>query len=77
MADHVKRNPGLSKDTLLWEIEQGRRLSARDVAEAEMNTHYELCRRMSQFLETYEFFVLPVSQVLPFDVWHNVIGRWR
>jgi amidase len=67
MADHVKQHPDLIKDTLLWEIEQGSRLNARDIAEAEMK-HAELCRRMSQFLETYEFFVLPVSQVLPFDV---------
>jgi amidase len=67
MADHYKHHPGLIKDTLLWEIDLGNRLSARDIAEAETK-HTELRRRMSRFLATYEFFVLPVSQVLPFDV---------
>jgi amidase len=67
MADHAKQHPDLIKDTLLREIEHGYRLSARDIAEAEMK-HTELCRRMGWFLEAYEFFVLPVSQVLPFDV---------
>jgi len=67
MADPVKQHPDLIKDTLLWEIEQGNRLSAHDIAEAEMK-HTQLCRRMGRFLEAYEFFVLPVSQVLPFDV---------
>ena len=76
MADHMKRHPDLIKDTLLWEIEQGNRLSAGDVADAEMK-HTELCRRMSRFLESYEFFVLPVSQVLPFDVSQHCPKRNR
>jgi amidase len=67
MAEHFKRHPDLIKDTLLWEIEQGNRLSARDVDEAETK-YAELNRRMRLFMERYEFFVLPVSQVLPFDV---------
>jgi amidase len=79
MADYVNRRPDLVKDTLLWEVDQGNRLSARDVAEAEMK-HMELCGRMSRFLDTYDFFVLPVSQVLPFDVtqhWPNEIEGTR
>jgi amidase len=67
MADHFRQHPDLIKDTLLWEIEQGNRLSARDVEEAEIQ-YAELNRRMRRFMERYEFFVLPVSQVLPFDV---------
>ncbi len=67
LADHARKHPDLIKGELHWEIEQGRRLSAGDVAEAEAK-HTELCRRMSQFLRKYEFIVLPISQVLPFDV---------
>jgi amidase len=71
MADLAKQHPDLMplpvKNTLLWEIDQGNRLTARDIAEAEIK-HTDLCRRMSQFLQTYQFFVLPVCQVLPFDV---------
>jgi amidase len=67
MADHWKQHPELIKDTLLWEIEQGNRLTARDVAEAKTK-HTELGQRMHRFLDRYEFFVLPVSQLPPFSV---------
>jgi amidase len=67
MADHAKRHPNLIKDTLLWEIEQGNCLTPSDVQEAEAK-HIELNHRMRRFMERYEFFVLPVSQVPPFDV---------
>jgi len=67
MADHAKRHPDLIKDTLLWEIDEGNRLTPSDVQLAEAR-HIELNQRMRRFMERYEFFVLPVSQVLPFDV---------
>jgi amidase len=57
----------LLKDTIQWEVERGERLTAAAIGQAEM-TRTELCRRMRQFMERYEFFVLPVSQVPPFDV---------
>ena len=55
------------KDTILWEVDRGRLLTAADVARAEVK-RTELYHRMRQFMERYEFFVLPVSQVPPFDV---------
>jgi amidase len=67
MAEHAKEHPGLIKDTLLWEIEQGKRLLSEDLERAEI-TLLDLQHRMRQFFEEYEYFVLPVSQVLPFDV---------
>ena len=67
LADHAKRHPDLIKDALLWEIEQGNRLTGRDLRKAEAK-HMDLNRSMRRFMERYEFFVLPVSQVLPFDV---------
>jgi amidase len=66
-AEELKRNRDLVKETILWEIDRGERLSACDVGRAEMK-RTELYHRMRQFLERYEFFVLPVSQVPPFDV---------
>jgi len=60
-------NRHLIKDTLLWEIEQGAKLSAADIGAAEIR-RTELYHRFRRFLEKYEFFVLPVSQVPPFDV---------
>jgi amidase len=55
------------KDTIRWEIERGERLTASDVASA-LIKRTELFHRMRQFMERYEFFVLPTTQVPPFDV---------
>jgi amidase len=55
------------KDTIVWNIEQGRALSGSQVARAE-RLQSELFHRVRKFMETYEFLVLPVSQVPPFDV---------
>jgi len=57
----------LMKDTVIWDIEEGRRLSGPQVAWAERK-RTELYQRVRAFMETYEFLVLPVSQVPPFDV---------
>lgn len=63
----AQEHPGLIKETLLWEIEQGRQLTQGDVGAAQLL--YEALReRMNRFFERYDFFVLPVNQVLPFDV---------
>jgi amidase len=50
-----------------WHVNEGRKLSGPYLSriEAKRTTLYQ---RMRQFMERYEFFVLPVSQVLPFDV---------
>ena len=63
----AKENPNSIKAELQWEIEQGGRLSERDIQDAKLS-QIALSRRMADFLNTWEFFVLPVSQVLPFDV---------
>jgi amidase len=55
------------KDTLLEEIEAGLRLTGSDIAKAE-TVHGQLWRRFQVFLAKYEFFVLPSTQVPPFDV---------
>ena len=55
------------KDTVVWNIEEGRRLSGRDVARAEIR-RTELYHRMRSFMEQYEFLAAPVVQVPPFDV---------
>jgi len=57
----------LVKDTIRWEIECGKKLTAADVGTAEMK-RTELYHRVRRFMESYEFFVLPVNQVPPFDV---------
>ncbi|HKD06076.1 MAG TPA: amidase [Bryobacteraceae bacterium] len=57
----------LLKDTIQWEIEQSRALTSTDVAWAHMK-HGEIFERMRQLMDRFDFFVLPVSQIPPFDV---------
>jgi len=55
------------KDTLIWNIEAGQSLGADQIAEAEIRRS-ALFRRVSEFLDTYEFLLAPVVQVPPFDI---------
>ena len=59
--------PDAFKDVLKAEIEEGLRLTGPDVARAE-TAHGQLWRRFQAFLEKYEYFILPTTQVPPFDV---------
>ena len=67
LGDTARQHPEFVKDTLRWEIEQSRALSATDVGMA-LIKHTEIVERMRRFMEGYPFFVLPVSQVPPFGV---------
>ncbi|HWB95302.1 MAG TPA: amidase [Bryobacteraceae bacterium] len=67
MSDLVKQHRELVKDSILWEVDRGEKLTAMEVGRAEVR-HTELYQRVRQFLERYEYFVLPVSQVPPFDI---------
>ena len=64
---HLKTNRALVKDTVIWNAEQGFRLSGLDVARAE-EKRAALYERVRTFLERYEYLLLPVSQVAPFPV---------
>jgi amidase len=55
------------KDTVVWNIEEGRKLSGADLGRAEIE-RTRLYHRVREFMESYEFLVLPVSQVPPFDI---------
>ena len=55
------------KDTVIWNIEEGRALDARRIGRA-ARTWSRLEARVRVFFETYEFLALPVCQVTPFDV---------
>jgi amidase len=55
------------KDTVIWNIEAGVKLSGSQLGQAERQ-RTALFHRMRTFMETYEFLILPVSQVPPFDV---------
>ena len=63
----LREHPNDFKDTLKQEIEEGLRLTGMNVAAAE-TAHGRLWRRFQAFLEKYEYFVLPTTQLPPFDV---------
>ena len=57
----------LLKDTVIWNIEEGRRLTGPRLGDA-ARTWSTLLDRVRRFFERFDFLVLPVSQVPPFDV---------
>ncbi len=63
----LHEHPDAFKDTLKGEIEEGLRLTGTDLARAE-TAHGQIWRRFQAFLEKYEYFVLPTTQLPPFDV---------
>src|SRR5215813_4323999 len=66
-ASRLHEHPDAFKDTLKREIEEGLRLTGMDLARAE-TAHGQLWRRFQAFLERYEYFVLPTTQLPAFDV---------
>ncbi|HSE35954.1 MAG TPA: amidase [Blastocatellia bacterium] len=66
-GEDLRQHRDLIKDTVVWNIEQGLKLSTVDVQRAEAK-RAKLIQRMSEFMKRYEFLVLPVSQVAPFPV---------
>jgi amidase len=66
-GERFRAHPEAFKDTLSGEIEEGLRLTGPDVARAEA-AHAQIWRRFQAFLEKYEYFVLPTTQLPPFDV---------
>jgi amidase len=55
------------KDTIIWNIEYGQKLSAVDVGKAEI-VRSDVFQRMRRFFEVYDYLLCPVNQVPPFDI---------
>ena len=66
-GDLLEKHRDTLKDSMIWDIEQGLKLSASDVAWAETK-RIEIFRRMENFMEKYNFLICPVSQSPPFDI---------
>jgi amidase len=64
---HLHDYPDAFKDTLKDEIEEGLHLTGMEIARAE-TAHGQLWRGFQAFLEKYECFILPTTQLPPFDV---------
>ncbi len=55
------------KETVIWNVEQGMKLTGPQVGRAE-SKRTALYHRVRKFMERYEYLVLPVNQVPPFAV---------
>lgn len=66
-GDLLAANSDKMNDYTKWHIAEGRKLTGTYLSRLEIKRS-ALYRRMQQFLEKYEFLIMPVSQVLPFDV---------
>lgn len=55
------------KETVIWNAEAGQSITGPQLARAEAK-RTELYHRVREFMETYEFLVLPTTQVPPFPV---------
>lgn len=55
------------KETVVWNVEQGRALSGPQIGRGE-RLRTALYHRLRAFMETYAFLALPVSQVPPFPI---------
>jgi amidase len=66
-GDMLEANSSKLNEYVHWHVEEGRKLTGPYLArlDAKRTALYE---RMRAFMEKYEFFILPVNQVLPFDV---------
>lgn len=55
------------KDTIRWNVEQGKNLTASQISRTEVK-RTELYHRVREFMQTYEYLLLPAVQVPPFPV---------
>ncbi|MEO8203679.1 MAG: amidase [Betaproteobacteria bacterium] len=63
----LKKHRSKLKDTVIWNIEEGMKLDGPRIARAQA-LRSDVYRRMREFMDRYEFFLLPVNQVAPFPV---------
>jgi amidase len=66
-APLVAQKPEWVKDTIRFEVAEAERLSAADVGRA-LARHALMHEQSRQFFERYDYFILPVTQVVPFDL---------
>jgi len=66
-AELVSQKPEWVKDTIKFEVAEAERASAADVGRA-LARQARMYDQSRQLFERYDYFVLPVTQVAPFDV---------
>jgi amidase len=66
-AEKLEEHRDLLRDTVIWNIEEGLKLNGLQISRAQAK-RAELYHRVREFLDDYDFLMLPVSQVVPFPV---------
>ena len=66
-APLVAEKPEWVKDTIKFEVAQAERITGADIGRA-LDRQARMYEQSRQFFERYDYFVLPVTQVEPFDV---------
>jgi amidase len=66
-ASLARQKPEWVKETIRWEIAEAERQSAADVADA-MERQSRMYAESVRFFRRFDYFVLPVTQVAPFDL---------
>jgi amidase len=60
LTEYLETHRDQIKDTVIWNIEEGRKLSGPQLAKIERK-RTDLYHRVRTFMQTYEFIILPVS----------------
>ncbi|MBA61018.1 MAG: amidase [Planctomycetaceae bacterium] len=63
----VAEHESLIKETVLWNVEQGRRLTGPEIGKAQQRRTI-LFQKTRQFFEKFDYLIAPVSQVAPFAI---------
>jgi amidase len=63
----LDQHPAAFKETIVWNIQLGRALTGTQVAAAVLKRS-QIFDRMHDFMEKYEFLIVPVNQVTPFAI---------
>jgi len=66
-GNKLKKNKDKIKDTVIWNIQAGKKLTGPEIGLAE-EKRTELYHRIRKFMEKFEFMIFPVSQVAPFNI---------
>jgi amidase len=66
-APLIQERPEWVKDTIKFEVAQAERATGADVGKA-LARQAQMFNQSREFFDRYEYFILPVTQVAPFDV---------
>lgn len=66
-SDLIKQHRHQIKETVIWNTEAGQALTGPQIGQAEVK-RTALYHRVREFMDEYEFLILPVNQVPPFSI---------